>query len=91
MPNCIQFISKETGEPESFAKIDDTMRADFGIAPDPERYLASWYDIISFGLAMGNSWQQLEENQAPYPITMRQIAWLKERYEVRTWAEIGRR
>jgi hypothetical protein len=101
MPICFQLVRHGETEPTPLAKIDDEMCAFFGEHPDPVKYHAAWYDIIGFRLALGKSWQEIEQHltdmQAQYPEHAEGykhltecLRWLAAHFNPDSWREIGR-
>lgn len=45
--------------PMSLMHIDEGFCQLLGVPVDPDKYVASWYDVIGFSLAMGQSIEQL--------------------------------
>ena len=87
-PNFIQFINKQTGNADSFPKIDDQICAFLGVKPDPDQYYLGWYDTIAFLAAMGKTFDQIREDRyvASQPVLLRILDWLDARYTPSAWA-----
>jgi len=58
MPNCFQLVRKSdpSAGPVRLVEIDEICKH-FNEIPDPVKYYWSWYDIIGFNLAMGESFE----------------------------------
>ena len=48
--------------PMSLSAIDNGIREFLGLEPDDEHYAYSWYDTIGFMLALGATWQQVDNH-----------------------------
>lgn len=66
MPNYFSLTRKTDpgAGPVPFADIDDELRAALGYEPHPQRYLASWYDLIGMQLASGQTWDAIRREYA---------------------------
>ena len=82
--NCFQLLDKETGQAMDLNVVDEELCAHFGIEVDPKYWYRSWYDIVGLGLSMGQNWDTLLERIPEYRDI---IEFMRERYDVRAWAE----
>jgi len=89
MPKCFQLIDKETNEAEKFSEIDNKICALLNVEPHPKKYMCSWYDIIGFNLANGESFdaQRKMEWLKQDPELMTILNFLDENYTSRSWFE----
>jgi hypothetical protein len=94
MPNCFQLISKETGQPTAFNKIDDDICASLGIVPDAVKYYRGWYDFIGFMIAIGKPLGSKELRKEVEDVDkdlLPVLDFLEQHYTSDAWAQIGRR
>jgi hypothetical protein len=89
MAAYIQLLNRETGQAETFVDIDTKMCEHFGVPVDEEKYYMSWYDLICFSLALGQTYEQIRERWLEYGELVRRdleiLEWLEERYEPKSW------
>jgi len=103
MPNYFQLVSKVSGEPEPFIKIDREMCEHFNQPCDEVKYFADWYDTIGFRVAMGKSFDDIlqefggylrddrtEYERNFYALQIEIVRYLKERFDTNAWARIGK-
>jgi hypothetical protein len=53
MPAYFSLTLKGESEPMPLAKVDDLICEKLGVAADPDKYYANWYDVIGLLLALG--------------------------------------
>jgi hypothetical protein len=87
MPNCFQFVSKETQEAERLSVIDDKLCAFLGVEPDPKWYHLGWKDSVGFCAALGDSFEKMREIYFDAPDLIKAIDWFDEHYTIRCWYE----
>ena len=84
MPNYFSLTNKETGEVENLADVDNALCAHLGVEPDERHYYAHWKDYLGLCLAMGQTWEKINE-QFHYDDYPQIIDWLESHYEVKSW------
>ena len=90
MPNCFQLISKDTGQAERFADIDESLCAHLNKEVDEKEYLNYWYDVLGLGIACGKSFDDLRNRCQPDDELMLDIIdYLDQNYVPDAWAEGG--
>ena len=85
MPNYFRLINRETNEGDKFADIDDKICAHLGVAPHPEKFYESWYDLLGLDMATGASWQMMRERWNYDKTLIRIVDYLEERYRIEAW------
>jgi len=55
MAVCFKFTDKTTGETPNFSELDEWFCGLLDVPVDPKRYVHTWYDVIGFRLACGDS------------------------------------
>ena len=99
MPYCFALVRK--GDPSklhiSLPAIDDDIRVAFNEPPDEDNYLAQWYDVIGFRLALGQDWEKIKSDfnklKEKFPGDPMIDQWLfiadyiEAHYDVEAWAE----
>lgn len=53
MPNCFQLRKKGEKDPEVLVKVDEAICEYFGVEVDPKYWVANWYNVIGFLIAIG--------------------------------------
>lgn len=100
MPNCFTLSRKaEPGKPISFITIDEELCAALGKPCDPNKYYLGWYDMIGFRLAMGQSFDDIQQylihdcsDHHDWAVEMLRVStYLREHFVSDAWAEIGNR
>ena len=87
MPVCFELIDRSTGEIVPLVEVDNRMREAMGFDPDPENWLANWYNRFGISLACGDSWERISEDWELRPGVLRVIEYLSSMYEVHCWRE----
>jgi len=90
MPNCFQLLRDGVAVP--LATIDEEMCRHFDEPCHPTRYCECWYDVIGYGLAMGQSFDQIrsqiKSDFAEYPRLVEIADWIEQRFSVSSWSEL---
>lgn len=87
MPVCFELIDRSTGELVPLVEADNRMRVAMGFDPDPENWLANWYNRFGISLACGESWERVKEDWELCPAVLGVIEYLASIYEVHCWRE----
>ena len=85
MPNCFQL--HRDGAAVSFLIVDEEMCRHFDAACHPTRYFEGWYDTIGYGLAAGDSFDQIRSTYADFPILVRVADWIEANFTPVRWYE----
>lgn len=89
MPNCFTLTKKGDAAPMPLVKIDEELCELLGRPVDPQYYVAGWFNTIGFGLATGQTWDQLRETFTGVVIR-KCIDYLEANYEPNAWVEVGK-
>lgn len=91
-----QLIDKVTNKAEDLIKVDEKICQLLDVKIDPVSYVFGWFDSIGFGLACGNSFQDIisdfkeqsekyEENKEFYLTLIRITEFLEKNYTSHSW------
>jgi len=86
MPSCFQLL--RDGDAVSLNQIDEEMCKHFQVPCHETRYYESWYDTIGFGLATGESFDQIRMTYADFPRLVEIASWIETNFSVRHWHEL---
>lgn len=89
MPNCFRLW--RDGKPVPLNKIDEELCAAFGEPVHETRYFRSWFDIIGFGIAMGNALGSAELREAVPAHQHDVLDWLEKNFTSDAWYELKKR
>jgi hypothetical protein len=85
MPNCFQLL--RDGIAISLNEIDEELCRYFKEPCHKTRYYEAWYDTIGYGLAAGQSFDQIRTTYADFPRLVEIAHWIETNFAVRHWHE----
>lgn len=85
MPNCFQLLRGGVAIP--LADVDEEMCRHFAVPCHLTRYYEAWYDTIGYGLAAGQSFDQIRSTYADVPRLVEVAHWIEANFTVRAWHE----
>lgn len=85
MSNYFTLTRNGSDKPAAFTLIDEEICQHFGAPVDDDRYFMEWYNTIGLGLAIGKTWEQLEEIFKNSPTTLKIISFLRNNYTADAW------
>ena len=85
MPSHFTLTRKGADKPSALVLIDKEMCQYFGVTVNDARYYMDWNYTIGFGLALGKSWEQLEEIFNTETAALKIIEYLRNNYTADSW------
>jgi len=97
MAAYVRFIRRTAPEAGAvnLIDIDDELCRLLEVEPHPVKYVLGWYDTIAFWLAVGESWEQIEERHKQwcsgssdlYYVELSKLReYLKEHFYIECWS-----
>ena len=85
MPNYFTLTKIGNDKPSAFNDIDIELCEHFNTPVDDVRYFMEWYDTIGLALAMGKTWDEMNDIFKGSNITLEIIAYLRKNYTADAW------